>query len=642
MNWLDRIPPEFKEKQHEKKWFSRAGFFIFLLMLCIQPSWAGDSDSESDGMRVDRRHIKVVVAADGSSVIEQYEVTSLLTPNGVNWGGEEKLSFSAQRARAEVLEAFTELPDGSRLQVQSNAIRLVQDDEAGQSGGYSDGQAYVVIFPRLTVGAKTHLRTRVNEHTPLIEGQFFHGFRFPRTMAFREVVVDLEHDPLILLHIDTSGEQSGLVTQKLPVGADGLIRYRFTLNDTHAIKAESSTVNLSDVSPYIHFSTLPDMIAFGQQYQARSAKQEEVTPAVKALADQITQGITDPMEQVRAIRNWISREIRYVAVLLGDGAVFPNHVDDILRNRYGDCKDHNTLLISLLAAKGIEAESALINLGRSYTLPNLGVLGQINHVITYLPRWDLYIDATDHLSPVGLLPYEVADKPTVLTKQGKIARTPRTNASHNRVTAKVSMRIQPDGQIVGDTQAAYIGPISIRARDLLSQYDGRDKQRVVENQLSRVGHVGKGAFQMASMRDLDNPVEFMASFEIEPVTNFPGPGAIMVPAGLAPGRIVSLAGAKPQPDHKLPFNCLSYSFLDHYTLVFPDTVRVTRLPTAHQFQQEGYAYRSSYRQDGQTVFVEREVVVERPRSVCVPGEQAPFNTMLKMIQRDLRGQIFYE
>lgn len=606
-------------------------------------SHANTNTDHDANIRIDRKHIQVVVAADGSAVIETLKVTTLLTTNAIEWYGEEKVPFGDLHERAEVLEAFTELPDGSRVAVQPDAIRLVEDDVAGQVGGYSDAKAYVVIFPRLSVGAKIHLRSRVHEHTPMFNGHFFFYTGVPVTTEHREVVVDLIHDPAIRLLVDTSGEASGIVSEKLPDTAEGQIRYRVTLKNHPPIKREDATVSLVDISPYVQISSIPDMVTLGALYQERSTRQEAVTPSIQALADQITAGITDPMEQVRAIHGWITREMRYVAILLGDGAVVPKPVDEILRNRYGDCKDHNTIFISLLTAKGIQTETAIVNLGRSYHLPKLGGMVNNNHVITYLPQFDLYVDATNSSVPVGMLAYEVADKPTILTKQQKLGRTPRATAMLNRVSTEVTMQIQPDGRIVGESRAQYVGPVSIRTREYLIDQNTKSKRAsLVQDNLARQGHAGTGAYQFAAMRDLSNPVDVRASFEIDPVTNFPGPGAMVVPVGLSPGRISSYGRISPLPQHRLPYACTSYSFVEQYRLTFPDTSRVTRLPAANQFESEGHVYRSSYQQDGQAVIVSRELVVDRPKSVCQPGDEKNFNAMLKVIQRDLRGQIFYE
>jgi hypothetical protein len=134
----------------------------------------------------------------------------------------------------------------------------------------------------------------------------------------------------------------------------------------------------------------------------------------------------------------VTRNIRYVAIYLGDGGIIPHDANSIIRNRYGDCKDHNALLIALLSAKGINATSALINSGSAFVVPKLPVIGPFNHVITYIPAWDLYLDSTAEMAPFGVLPNGEVDKPTLLTKLGKVGRTPKAKKEPEPETPNVT------------------------------------------------------------------------------------------------------------------------------------------------------------------------------------------------------------
>ena len=91
-----------------------------------------------------------------------------------------------------------------------------------------------------------------------------------------------------------------------------------------------------------------------------------------------------------------------MAIFLGSGGVVPNLADQVMRNRYGDCKDKTTLLIALLASKGIEASTAMVNSGSAFEIPRLGSVNPFNHVIVYIPQWDLYLDPTAELAPFGV------------------------------------------------------------------------------------------------------------------------------------------------------------------------------------------------------------------------------------------------
>src|SRR5207237_6980278 len=60
--------------------------------------------------------------------------------------------------------------------------------------------------------------------------------------------------------------------------------------------------------------------------------------------------------------------------LLGSGWT-PHEPSEIIKLRYGDCKDHATLMGALLAAKGIASEAVVVNAGNVYTLPQVAVRG---------------------------------------------------------------------------------------------------------------------------------------------------------------------------------------------------------------------------------------------------------------------------
>ena len=44
--------------------------------------------------------------------------------------------------------------------------------------------------------------------------------------------------------------------------------------------------------------------------------------------------------------------------------------------------------------------------------------------------------------------------------------------------------------------------------------------------------------------DLDRPWKVEAEFTLDPLANIPGPSAMTIPVGVAPGRIKALAGGK--------------------------------------------------------------------------------------------------
>ncbi|MBR7508631.1 transglutaminase domain-containing protein, partial [Mycobacterium tuberculosis] len=76
-----------------------------------------------------------------------------------------------------------------------------------------------------------------------------------------------------------------------------------------------------------------------QAYRARADDKLAVTPEIQALADELTKDVPGRREQTQRIYNWVRGNIRYVALYLAQGGYVPHPAGDILRNRYGDCKD---------------------------------------------------------------------------------------------------------------------------------------------------------------------------------------------------------------------------------------------------------------------------------------------------------------
>lgn len=172
-------------------------------------------------------------------------------------------------------------------------------------------------------------------------------------------------------------------------------------------------------------------------------------------------------------------------------------------------------------------------------------------------------------------------------------------------------------------------------------YSGTDKHEMPTSQLASFGLVGKGTYDFEPMTDLDNPVVFKTAFTLDPITNFPGPGAMWMPVGLAPGRIEDLRQQSPRSPQAHPYVCNSYSYEERYELVFPETVTVRHLPDTVEFSEQGHTYRATYSLIDNTVHLTRSLVVDRPSDVCQPGDELAYNRLLEAIQNDLRGQILY-
>lgn len=72
----------------------------------------------------------------------------------------------------------------------------------------------------------------------------------------------------------------------------------------------------------------------------------------------------DPAVQAAAALRLVQDDVRYVALLMGEGAMTPAGADETWSRRFGDCKGKTALLLALLDGLGIAAEPAAVSLGQ--------------------------------------------------------------------------------------------------------------------------------------------------------------------------------------------------------------------------------------------------------------------------------------
>lgn len=621
----------------------------FLLLANAGITSAGRGELESLSM-IERATINETINADGTVVEIEELLTLVKSQLAVEVESQADLPYNSTFAKLEVIEAYTITPTGEKIPVAANAIRTVEDDNSKGAAIFSDQKHKIIIFPKVTPGSKTYYKTKLTTHTPLLPGFFYTKLVFSPNQEVKHYEYNLSYPDSLKLYTDIKD-----VKQVRDEVIDGMRHVGYTYQNLKVKKSEELQVSLNDFAPHIFISSMDSQETFAKAYQERIEPKMRVTPEVQKLADEITKNIkisgnlSEPKdiqnlqrEQARALYNWVSRNIRYVGIFLGDGGIIPHDVNSIIKNRYGDCKDHNALLIALLAAKGIKASSALINSSNAYTLPKYPIIGPFNHVITYIPAWNLYLDSTAEMAPYGTLPDDELDKPALLTALGKVGHTPKPKKENNRTVTTLTMQIAKDGEIKGKANTQYFGSAEIRAR---YKYEGADtslSDRMVSKQLARFRQTGEGSIKTSEVYELDKPFTTDTEFTLDAVANVPGPGAMAIPVGLAPGELASIANSRPPEKFTIPYSCSTRSVTEQYQITFPKNVKISRIPQNTSYKKNNIEYTASYLEKDNQVSVTRNLEVQRPGAVCKPEELQKWKDFYQVFIKDMRGQIFYE
>jgi hypothetical protein len=528
---------------------------------------------------------------------------------------QQTLQYVEGMQSLEITAAFTEKTDGTKVPVDPATV-ITRDGATGLSAVYlRDLKVVTVIFPDVAIGDTMVLTTRRTIHRDTFAGHFEQLIPLPRTVPHADSTLRVLAPSSLPLRVAAQGEGMEHVT-----ATEGdETRHLITYHARPATPPEERMTSPLDRDPRVAISTFADYEELGRSYWDAARGAIEVTPEIARLADEITRGIDDKRAQASAISAWVKTNIRYVFVVLGSTRVVPHAASAVLRNRYGDCKDHAVLMSALLAAKGIAAEHVLINGENAYTLPEPATMGYLNHVILYLLELGLYDDPTLQFASFGVLAGTEYDKPVIHVSDQRAYRThtPAMKPEDHLSKRRTELTVAADGTVSGSTQQSGTGLFASNARAIAASLQGNGLERSAEEFLRRTGPPGKGSFEIGSLTQLSDSYALRARFAYDARMTIKPPVRFAIPIGLGiqarPGEY--LLGPR-LPARKLPFTCLAGTQVEEIALTFADGVPLPQKIDGRRIETKSFVYSAEYRLENRTLEVRREFASRVPGQVC--------------------------
>ncbi|KPD14803.1 hypothetical protein ADM96_37300 [Burkholderia sp. ST111] len=546
--------------------------------------------------------------------------------------------YNAELQKLEIDEAETIHADGTHVTVDRQASIFDRPEAVTVSAPQFSGMHMrVVAFPAISKGDTIHLVYTVSDTETLFPGKFSVAQPFPPSVDYRSVSVAIDTPSDMTISLATPG----LTLQKDGVSSGRRMRiYGYHNPDGGPRPEQANVLGWSDVAPYFAASNFRDYRDLARQYDVRARSMAKVSPDIQQLADQLTNGVTDRREQARRLYEWVSRNIRYVGVYLGAGGVVPHAAEDVLRNRYGDCKDHVTVFEALLSAKHIASDQVLINVGNQYRLPAAPVIVAFNHAITWLPEFNLFADTTAGFAPFGALTFAESDKPALDAASGALLRTPPQNSSNSRSLVTYALSIDSNGDAKVRGQVELTGDIGIPVRQYFSQ---RSMDRIAFEMLDGNGLTGSLQVKPDSASVLSEPFVYSLRGKLDQIAVMPGPAAIAIPQLPTFSRLQTFVDmVLQQKGRSLDGACQGTRVDERYTVTIPPQADVLATPTGVDAQSGEISYHSTYRREGNTIVVERILDRNLTSNVCSGAQLTAWVNVARVISKDLRRQVLYK
>lgn len=138
-------------------------------------------------------------------------------------------------------------------------------------------------------------------------------------------------------------------------------------------------------SPYVEISTTDnwgDIVRFYQEQTFPQANQASLD-MVYELTQNWALHYLSQEDQIAAAIRFVSDDIFYRSMHEGELLQKAHQPCDVLKQRYGDCKDKTLLLVELLKGLGLEAYPALVDTQLQYQLQSMLPGNYFNHAVVY-------------------------------------------------------------------------------------------------------------------------------------------------------------------------------------------------------------------------------------------------------------------
>jgi hypothetical protein len=238
-----------------------------------------------------------------------------------------------------------------------NNIRLLQQEDDLRSGILNGLVTAHIIVPGTRVGDQLDFDYTVSGNNPVFGDKVFGSYQFGwslevglsqfRLLVDRDKDIDFQLHGIDLKHKNKKGKQ-----------------YQEHIWKTKSVDAILDEGNYP--SWYVRFPFL-EYTEFASWQEVESwasdlfSEVNQESPELKKLATKLARETKSDTEFAEQALTFTQNNIRYLGLELGVNSHLPHDPEEVLSNRFGDCKDKSNLLVQLLKTQGISADVALVS-----------------------------------------------------------------------------------------------------------------------------------------------------------------------------------------------------------------------------------------------------------------------------------------
>ncbi|MGB9678208.1 MAG: DUF3857 domain-containing protein, partial [Candidatus Ratteibacteria bacterium] len=331
------------------------------------------------------------------------------------------------------------------------------------------------------VGSTVEYEYKIYTYKPLIENHFWDGFYFQSTEPFALSKYELKVPKKFKIQIYEKDIKLSEKKEKF-----GFTTYTWEKKNVPGIIEEILMPPLSEIVPKVYVSTFKSWEEIGRWFYEISKNEKSKDDILIETTDEIIKNKKTEEEKIIALYNYVSTNIRYVGLEMGIHGYKPHNPEDVLKSKYGDCKDKANLLKRMLEIAGIKSYIALINT-ESKIEKDIPFPGQFNHAIIAIPMENsfLFLDPTTEVMRYpDIPPFEQGKISLICSETPCLYEIPVFSTERNSRKRKITAFIDKEGNLNADVMVIPKGIFEASLRSVFRYMRPIERERSLLKELN--------------------------------------------------------------------------------------------------------------------------------------------------------------
>jgi hypothetical protein len=299
-------------------------------------------------------------------------------------------------------------------------------------------------------------------------------------------------------------------------------KYKWELHNVEPLVPEAAMPPLDRVAASVLFSPhgMETWNDFASWYHGLIEERLQPNPETTEQAHRLTDLMDSDRKKLQSIYEFVRDKIRYVAIEIGIGGYQPHFAYEVLKNRYGDCKDKVTLVCALAKAIGMDVRPVIISTAQNGKVDTTVTSHTLfNHVIAraVLPdSSEIWMDATDSFCPFDALPWYDQNRLVIeIADDGRKEwlTTPFSKIEENTIRKNWLFQIDSLYNCLAQAEFNYDGNASLEMRHRLGYMAPRDRSKWLMADLqAHFPHADSINITVENIDDLQSPMSIKSTF----------------------------------------------------------------------------------------------------------------------------------